>query len=121
MTVGSRARTMMRMRADIERDTATGTDDWGHDVAPTWSSHITGLACWVHSRQRREAVDTEKIALVEDLRMMFDKDADVTAEDRIAQITDRRGTVLYSGKIRIKAIQYKHDHAEAMLERDSAT
>lgn len=42
---------------------------------------------------------------------------DVTEDDRIAQITDRQGSVLWAGPLRIDAIQHKHTQIEMDLQR----
>lgn len=110
------ARRRMTMRAVIERDTATGTDDFGSPVKPLFTTLAT-VPCWAWSKQRRERVDGNKSALIEDLRAMFPLDADVLAGDEIVNITNRLGTVLIAGRIQIETMQRKHDHQEAGLER----
>jgi hypothetical protein len=106
----------MTMRAVVERNTASGTDAHGHPVAPVFTAHAT-LPCFVWSRQRREAVDGAKTALVEDMRGIFPLAADIAEADEIASVTDRRGVELLSGRVRIDAIQRKHRHLEAALKR----
>lgn len=110
------ARRRMTMRAVIERDTATGEDDFGQPVKPDFTPLAT-IPCWAWSKQRRERVDGNKSALIEDLRALFPLDADVLAGDEIVNITDRRGRVLVAGRIQIETMQRKHDHQEAGLER----
>ncbi len=110
------ARRRMTMRAVIERDTATGTDDFGQPVKPNFTTLAT-VPCWAWSKQRRERVDGDKSALIEDLRAMFPLGADVLAGDEIVDITDRLGAVLIAGRIQIETMQRKHDHREAGLER----
>ena len=104
------------MRADIERNTASGTDAHGGPVAPVFTAVAT-VPCWVWSRSRREAVDGVKTALVEDLRALFPLGADVAERDEIAKVTDRQGAELLSGRFRIEALQRKHGHVEAALLR----
>ncbi len=110
------ARLRMTMRAVIERDTATGTDDYGQPVKPAFTALAT-VPCWAWSKQRRERVDGNKSALIEDMRALFPLDADVLAGDEIVNITNRLGTVLIAGRIQIETMQRKHDHQEAGLER----
>jgi hypothetical protein len=107
----------MTMRAVIERD-GTATDNaWGQPDAPSWATFGDPVPCWVSSDARRHAIDVDKDALVEDLRIMFPKGTGITENDRIASITDRLGTVLYTGPIHLEAGQYKHDHVEFALTR----
>lgn len=104
------------MRAVVERNTASGTDAYGHPVPPVFGPHAT-LPCFVWSTQRRTVADGDKTALVEDHRALFPLGADVTEADEIASVTDRRGAEILSGRFRIEAIQRKHTHLEAALER----
>ena len=106
----------MTMRAAVERNQAVGTDAYGGPVAPVFAAHAT-LPCWVWSNSRREIVDGDKTALVEDMRAMFPIGADVAEGDEIASVTDRRNVELLSGRMRVEAIQRKHRHVEAALER----
>lgn len=110
------SRGTMTMRADVERNTASGTDAHGHPVAPVFTALAT-LPCFVWSTARREVADGGKTALVEDLRAMFPLGADVAEGDEIAKVTDRQGTVLLTGRLRIAALQRKHRHLEAALDR----
>ncbi len=111
------ARAMMTMRAEVERNTAAGTDPHGHPMAPSFTALAT-LPCHVWSKQSREAVDGDKTAVIEDLRALFPVSADVREGDEIAQVTDRRGTVLFPGRLRVDAPpQRKVRHLEAALKR----
>ncbi len=110
------ARGRMTMRAVVERDTASGTDAYGHPVKPSFTALAT-LPCFVWSKQRREVVDGIKTAIIEDLRALFPLGADVVAGDEIASIDDRRGNELLAGRFQIETTQRKHDHLEAALER----
>lgn len=106
----------MTMRAEIERNTATGSDAYGHPVAPVFEAHAT-VPCWVYSRSRREVVDGAKTAHVEDLRALFPVNADVRERDEIARVTDRQGNELLSGRLRIEALRRKPSHLDAVLDR----
>ena len=109
------ARSKMTMRALVERDTATGVDDFGHPVKPAFTVHGT-FPCWAWSRQRRDVIDGSKSALVEDFRMLIPITADVLPGDEISSITNRRGVELFAGRVKIETVQQKHDHQEAGLE-----
>lgn len=106
----------MTMRALVERNTASGEDSYGHPVKPVFTTLVT-LPCFVWSRQRREVVDGDKNALVEDLRAMFALAADIKEGDEIASVQDRLGVVTLSGRFQVEAIQRKHTHIEAALLR----
>ena len=105
------------MRAELERNTAAATDPHGHPVAPNFTPLAT-LPCWVWSRQAREVIDGDKTAVIEDLRALFPAGADVAEGDEIARVTDRRGVVLFAGRLRVDAApQRKVRHLEAALKR----
>tara|TARA_R100000789_G_scaffold1291_3_gene4266 strand:- start:83 stop:427 length:345 start_codon:yes stop_codon:yes gene_type:complete len=105
----------MVYRATVERDTETGTDSYGNPLPPSWGSHIT-LPCRVYNDGKTMIVDGGKTATVEVLRMSFPLDKDVTEDDRITAITDRKGTSLYSGNFEIKEKTRKYTHFEADLK-----
>lgn len=107
----------LTMRAAIERNTATGTDAWNNPVAETFAPLAT-IPCFAWSQTAREIRDGDKLARAEDLRAMFALGADVRGDDEISAITDRRGTVLIPGRLRIEGpVQRKHTHLEAALQR----
>ena len=109
----------LTMRAQLERDGAQGEDNWGNPLAPAMAPIGAPLACFVWSNTAREIIDGQKTATVEDLRAMFALSADVRADDEIAQVTDRRGTVLY-GRLKVEGpAQRKHTHQEVALRRIS--
>jgi len=110
------ARGKMTMRAVVERDTASGTDAYGHSAVPDFTALAT-LPCFVWSKQRREVIDGIKTAVIEDLRAMFQLTADIRTGDKITSVTNRRGVEIMAGNFLIEPPQRKHDHLEALLER----
>ncbi len=109
------ARGKMIMRAVVERDTATGTDDFGQPVKPDFTTLAT-VPCWAWSSNERLVVDGDKLANVETFRAMFPKGADVVEGDEIVNIRDRRKVILFPGRFALQKIQFKHDHLEADLQ-----
>ena len=107
----------MTMRADVERNTAAGTDAYGGPVAPAFTVLGT-FACFVWSRQGRVITDGDKTAVVEDLRAIFPLGTDIQETDEIVSVKDRRGVEIIAGRLRVDAPpQRKHRHLEAALER----
>lgn len=108
----------LTMRAAIERNTATAKDAWGNPVDPVFASIGDPVACFVWSTSAKQTVDGQKTAEIENMRALFALGADVVPGDEIAQVTDRRGTVLLPGRLRVEApVQRKHTHLEAQLRR----
>ena len=111
------SRGKMTMRAAVERDTASGTDAYGLPVAASFTALHSALPCWVWSKQRRQLTDGGQDVLVEDMRALFALDADIAEGDQLASVKDRKGTEILSGRMKIEALQRKHRHVEAALER----
>ena len=108
----------LTMRAALERNLTAAADDWGQPGVPDFQSTGEPVACFVWSRTSRELVDGGKTAQIEDMRAMFALDADVRAGDEIASVTDRKGTVIVPGRLKVEGpVQRKHTHLEAMLQR----
>lgn len=107
----------LTMRALLERNQATGTDAWNNPVAPDWQPAGT-VPCFVYSGSTAELADGRKVAEVENLRIMLALGSNVLAGDEIVSVTDRAGTVIIAGRLKIEGpIQFKHTHREAALRR----
>jgi hypothetical protein len=108
----------LTMRAAIERNGASGSDAWGNPMSPSFASTGAALACFAWSVSASQVVDGEKTAEIESFRALFALGADVRPGDEIASITDRRGTVIIPGRLRVEPpVQRKHTHLEAQLRR----
>lgn len=108
-------RERMTLRATVQRNTETGTDGHGQPLPPVWAAHLTA-ACWVYNDGKRLVTDGNKIASVEALKIALPLDIDVTDADRLTEIKDRRGYILFPGNFEIKNITRKYNHAEADLK-----
>ena len=107
----------MTMRATVERDQATATDQWGQPVKPDFAV-IATLPCYAWSKQRRELIDADRSAVLEDIRAVFPKDADLNEQDRIAKIENRRGDVIFAGPLVVTSVVRRAErHKKVMLER----
>lgn len=114
----------LTMRARVERNTATGTDSWNNPVAPVFTVLHNALPCFVYSnasgasRDSREVVDGTKTVLIQDMRIMIALGADLAAGDEITAVSDRAGTVIIPGRLKVEGpVQFKHNHREAALQR----
>ncbi|MEO9677824.1 MAG: hypothetical protein ABJG86_09740 [Nitratireductor sp.] len=109
----------LTMRALVERNVAAATDAWGQPVAPDFQPHAT-IACFAWSKLSQELVDGDKTAMIEDIRVLFPRGADIAADDEISAITDRSGAIIIAGRLRVEGpVQVKHTHLEAALRRIS--
>lgn len=107
------ARSRMTQRALVERATAPATDDSGNPGGPvSWATHIAALACWLYGSTAKEAVTEATTAVITDLRLLVPVSADVTEQDRINGVKDRRGTVIAAGVLEIDTVLRKRTHLE---------
>lgn len=106
----------MTMRALVERNNQANPDGYGHPDAPNWVQHIASLACWLYTQAKQEVIDAEKNAVVEDIRMLVPRGTDITEQDRINGVVDRRGTSIRAGIMSIRAVINRRSHLELVLE-----
>lgn len=107
----------LTMRAMVERNVATGVDSYGHPVAPVFQAHAT-VPCFAYTPSANDIIDGDKVATVQDVRIMCAIGADIQDKDEIASITNTRGAVLFAGRYRVDGpVQYKHNHIEAALRK----
>lgn len=108
----------LTMRAAIERNTATGLDNWGNPVAPAFASTGEPVPCFMWSEQASQQIDGEKSAEIEMFKAQFALAADVRTGDVVASVTNRLGVEIIPGRLAIEGpVQNKHTHREANLRR----
>lgn len=114
------ARSRMTQRATVERDQTdplVDTTDSGNPEPPDWQTHIEALPCWLYSSAGREAVEPQRVAVVEDIRLLVPLGSDVTERDRVNGIVDRLGSSILADLMNIRTVLRKRDHLELMLTR----
>lgn len=105
------------MRAEVERNTAAGSDAWTGPAAPAFTPLAT-IPCWMWWQSGRELRDGTKTAGVDDARAMMPLGSDIAEGDEIARVTDRSGSEIIAGRFRVDAPpQRKHRHIEIVLKR----
>lgn len=114
------ARSRMTQRALVQRLTSPGDDDSGNPLPGTWATHLTAMPIWLYASTEREAVTEETTAVVTDLRAMAPLATDITEQDRINGVKDRRGTVIEAGLLHIETILYQRSHLQLTLSRVSS-
>lgn len=108
----------LTMRAEVQRNTASGSDAWNNPVEPVFTALHAALPCFAWSDQSRELTDGGKTAMIEDMRAMFALDADIAEDDEIVAISDRQDNVIIPGRLKVEGrVQRKHTHLEAALQR----
>lgn len=104
----------MTHRATLNRPSAS-TDAWNRPGIPSLTSQGT-VSCRVYRKDGRLVLSDDKTARVDELRVMFPSGTDVRTEDRLSDISDREGTLLYDGPFVIRAPMRHKGHQEARLE-----
>ena len=110
------ARAKMTMRAAVQRDGASGTDGFGQPNAASWASHLSSLACWVWTPSEREVVDGAKTATIGSHKMIVPRGTDITEDDRITAITDRRASTIIGNTMRILSVVDRGNHLALDIE-----
>lgn len=110
-------RSWMVHRATIERNGNLAPDAYGQPDAPAWYPHLTQQACyfWQPSTQWGEQMG-ERNADIYAHRMIVPKGTDVTEEDRVNGVADRKGSEITAGVFDIKQVVRKPNHLLLVLE-----
>ncbi len=109
------SRGQMTQRALVERATYT-TDAYGQAV-PTWATHIAAQACYYWEPSAQVGTITgARNADSYSHRLLVPLDTDITEEDRINGIADRRATVITARVFRITQLVRKREHLLLVLE-----
>lgn len=104
----------MKMRAQIQRNVATN-DGYGHPGPPIWVTVAEELPCYVWEMNDRLIMSSGKMQIGSPM-MITKKDADISIDDRIISIIDRRGTELFT-MLQIEAVYNRKDHKTARLKK----
>lgn len=111
------ARGTMTMRAHVQRDQAAA-DPFGGKLSSNWQTLHAALPCRVwHTRQRSSHVlDGDKIVEVIGLLLAVPTGTDITPKDRVVDVRDRLGTVLFPGPVNIDSVSFRIGHVIIALE-----
>lgn len=114
------ARSRMTLRTDVLRDATQPLDDSGNplpqpDVAP--AAYLEDVPVWLYSSSERESVTEDTTAVVTDLKAMVPLGTDITEQDRLNGIRDRRGTTVEPGVLLVEEVLYKRSHLQLVLSR----
>jgi hypothetical protein len=110
-------RSLFRHRCTIERD-AADEDEFGAEVAADWQPHLEEQPCrfWmVRPQGEIENVSSSRTVAVEEIQLAVPAGTDVTTADRIAVVTNRLGTTLMDGPLRIDSVTVKSKFLQLSL------
>lgn len=108
------ARNVMTHRTTIRRDTThggAGEDPYGGDGVPTWTTTTTGdVSCRFWHESTRTVMDGNEATEVEVRKVMLPVGTDVTEDDQLGDVRDRRGRLIAQGPMRIDGLGRRLDH-----------
>lgn len=109
----------MTMRAQLQRDGATGTNPWGDKNIPAFADIpgggvLTSCFAWV-SKVPGDVSDEDRDLFVEFKRMTVALGTDVKVRDRVLKIEDRRAQTIFAGPLFIESVERRADHLELTL------
>lgn len=113
------ARQAMIDRAVIETNTNTAAGPDGLPGIPSWLESSEKISCRYYTKVKRQVIDGNKLALVEDLRLLLPKGTAIAETQRIARIENRLGATIATGPFKIETIQERRTYLEAQLMRVS--
>lgn len=103
------------MRCRIERNVQAAADPYGHPAPPDWQVLHAALPCWLSSTAKREVADGDKVAAVEDLRVLVPAGTDVTERDRVNGVVDRLGNTVDGRVMQIDGVVRRQGHLELLV------
>ena len=104
-------RSQMVMRATIERNFAPD-DEYGQPGPPAWQIIANDVPCrvwYARGASRRTEVKDKQTITVEQPGGIMPLSTDVNEKDRVRQVTDRQGKVLFN-VLYIDAVMRRIDH-----------
>lgn len=111
------SRGAMTMRAVVSRSPTQTDDDWGRPGPPVHAATGDSIPCRAWSKRRVEVRDDGKEIVVEDLRAIVPKAADIQEGDRLV-IQDRLGAVLFGGPVAVRSSARKGQSASVASHRE---
>lgn len=118
--MSTRPRQLMTMRATIVRANGDAdgslTDDWGGELAdPDPQVWAEGVPCYAWQPVENVEQLMEASGMFGVVRMIVPAGTDVSEEDVIDEITDRRGNTIFDGPLRVFGISQRNGYVAVML------
>jgi|GEM_PF-2851680 len=110
------ARSVMTMRATVQRNQASGEDEYHQPVQPDWQDYLTDLPCYFWTETKTVRTSQGDLVTVAESKMIVPKTTDITEEDRVTQVTDRQGNILLNQTVGIDSVIPRRDHLALTLQ-----
>lgn len=109
-------RAAMTMRMYVERDVSEEVDD--HNQPVVVPAAFSTVPCFASIKTVRMAIDANRAASITILVAQVPSGTDITNDDIVSSIKDRRGVVLFQGPYRVDNDPARRaDHIELTLTR----
>lgn len=102
-------------RVTIERDNGGTVDSRGIEQASDWQP-LSTVPCQAWSTAASERVGDGQVVTTEDRRLIVQLGTDVTEADRLGDVTDLNGDVVYAGPMNVAGVIRYADHLELTLQ-----
>lgn len=112
----SASRVGYKHRATVRRDTG-GVDAWGDPTGPSWTIHLPAEPCRAWTNTGAEPVSSERTVALEDRRISFSLETDITEADEVAAVFTLAGETIFSGPMTVEAILRHTDHLEVLVRK----
>ena len=100
------------MRATIERNIVVAKDAYGQEGPPECSAIESDVPCYVWKggavEHRTDSKD-DRTVTVDMPGAIFPLDTDIDIKDRLSNIKDRRGNILFN-ELYVDSVLRRHDH-----------
>jgi hypothetical protein len=106
-------RAAMTQRATLQRNCAR-VDPHGQPGSPDWQT-TAHVACRIWQGAGRRSAATQRVIETDESTMLVPLTTDVASGDRVLEVCDRRGTVLYEYPIYVDAVLRRRGHLEVRL------
>lgn len=115
------AETAFHHTVTVSRNEETDVDDGGQPMPPDWQTHLADQPCLAYVRPGRaepgvEIVDALKAAVMNERRVLLALDTDVTVADRLGDVTDADGAVVFAGPMNITTVIRRVSYLELAVE-----
>ena len=107
------ARSVMTMRATLQRNHAR-EDEHGQPGPVDWRT-IKYLSCYVWQPVARRSQQTNRVMESDEYGMLVPRGTDIFSGDRVQEMYDRTGTLLYEQPLYVDAVRRRRDHLEVTL------
>lgn len=105
----------MRQRATIERKTSTS--DTGGGYTEVWSPLVTDSPCLCWTVSGQTIMDSDRPGVMNTRLVHVPRTSVVQVGDRLTQVIDKRGRVLFDGPLLVDTVNEHRDYLELVTRR----